>query len=76
MSDDTINANEHLQDRETPATLAHKLYMPMFAERANIKEAYAYVQDVVRNTENSAATMTAVHVLLNTVAKEIEKLGG
>jgi len=75
MSHDTIHAQEHIPERETAHSLATKLYVPMFAERTTIKEAYAYAQEIAKASDNPAAVMTAIHVVLNTVAKEIEKLG-
>lgn len=74
MSHDTIHATEHMHDRDTPASLALKLYVPLYAERNTIKEAYAYAAEIAKSTPNPAAVMTAIHVVLNTVAKEIEKL--
>lgn len=74
MSHDTINANEHMHDRETAHSLALKLYVPIYAERTTIKEAYAYAREIAQASDNPAGVMTAIHVVLNTVAKEIEKL--
>ena len=58
----------------TPHHLALALYSPLFAERDNIKDAYNYAQSIARASDNPAAMMTAVHVLLNTIAKELEKM--
>lgn len=73
MSDDTIHADTHPVP-ETPKSLALKLYVPIYAERATIKEAYAYAMEVAKASDNPAAFTTALHVVINTIAKEIEKL--
>jgi len=54
--------------------LAVAIYSPLFNELDNIKDAYAYAQKIARASDNPAAVMTAVHVLLNTVAKTIERI--
>jgi hypothetical protein len=54
--------------------LAIQLYVPLFAERPTIKEAYAYAQEIANSTNTPAAVMTAIHVVLNTVDKEIERI--
>jgi hypothetical protein len=54
--------------------LAINLYSPLYAERTTIKEAYAYATEIANASGNPAATMTAIHVLLNTVAKKIERI--
>jgi hypothetical protein len=47
----------------------------MFGERRNIKEAYMYVTELAKSTDEPIAVLTAVHVMMNTIAKEIEKNG-
>jgi hypothetical protein len=46
----------------------------MFAERDDLREAFAYAHALAKASEDSAAVLTAVHVVANTIAKEIEKI--
>lgn len=59
---------------DTHHALAVALYSPLFGERNNIRDAYTYAQTIANASGNSVAVMTAVHVLLNTVAKTIERI--
>jgi hemoglobin-like flavoprotein len=54
--------------------LAFSIYAPMFAERGDLREAFAYAHELAKASENSAAVLTAVHVVANTIAKEIERI--
>lgn len=54
--------------------LAHSIYAPMFAERGDLREAFAYAHELAKASEDSAAVFTAVHVVANTIAKELEKI--
>jgi hypothetical protein len=45
----------------------------MFAERDTVKEAYEYAMGIARSSDNPLAVITAIHVMMNTIAKEIEK---
>lgn len=54
--------------------LAYSIYAPMFAERGDLREAFVYAHELAKASENSAAVLTAVHVVANTIAKEIERL--
>lgn len=54
--------------------LAHSIYAPMFAERGDLREAFAYAHELAKASDNSAAVLTAVHVVANTIAKEIERI--
>jgi hypothetical protein len=47
----------------------------LFADRDTINEAYHYVLQVAEGSNNSAAVITAVHVMMNTIANELEKGG-
>lgn len=49
--------------------LIHSLRCGMFASRESINEAYEYALDVLGT---NAQTLTALHVLMNTIANEIE----
>ena len=55
-------------------TLAVGLYSPLFGQRETMREAFDYVHQVAKGSDNPAAIMTAVHVLINTIAKEIEAI--
>lgn len=54
--------------------LANSIYAPMFAERESVREAFAYAHEIAKASENPAAVMTAVYVVVNTIAKEIERI--
>jgi hypothetical protein len=53
-------------------TLAQGLYSPLFASRDSIKDAITYAYDIAKASENPAAVMTALHVVLNTIAQHLE----
>jgi len=46
----------------------------MFAERDNLREAFAYAQEVAKASDNPAAVLTAVYVLTNSIAKQLEAI--
>lgn len=50
------------------------LKQPMFASRETIEEAYDYAWMVAKGTDNPTAVMTAVQVVVNTIANELEKI--
>jgi NAD-dependent DNA ligase len=52
--------------------LATQLYSPLFAERDNIRDAYDEAMKVAMQTKNPAVA-TVLHVLMNSIAVEIEK---
>lgn len=54
--------------------LASQLYSPIFAECDTIRRAYELMHSVAMQCENPAAVTAAVHVLMNTIAVEMEKL--
>ena len=54
--------------------LAHSIYAPMFAEHDNLREAFAYAQEVAKASDNPAAVLTAVYVLTNSIAKQLEAI--
>jgi len=54
--------------------LITSLKQPMFASRDTIEEAYDYALKVAKATDNPAAVMTAVQVVVNTIANELEKI--
>jgi len=53
--------------------LATQLYSPIFAERDTISQAYEDALKVAHSRESTAAITAAIHVLMNTIAVEIEK---
>ena len=60
----------------TAHKLAHSIYSPMFGERETLQEAYEYVTKLAKASDDSVAILTAVHVMMNTIAKQIEALEG
>jgi len=59
----------------TKDELVHKLRCNMFSDRMTIEEAYDYAWKVARASDDQLAVMTAVQVVANTIANEVEKLG-
>lgn len=53
--------------------LATELYSPLFAEYDNIRDAYDAAISVAYYTDNCAGMTAAIHMLMNTIAVEIEK---
>lgn len=56
-----------MNTREYAAQLRNSL----FGERDTIVDAYKYVETIANASNNPAAVYTAVHVLMNTIAKEL-----
>lgn len=59
----------------TKEELIQQLRCNMFSDRMTIEEAYDYAWKVAKGTDNQGAVMTAVQVVVNTIANEIEKMG-
>jgi hypothetical protein len=57
----------------TPAELAQSVRNRMFADRATFDEAMEYAYSIARGTDNPAAVMTAVMVVVNTLANYLEQ---
>ena len=57
----------------TPKGLAESIRNRLFADRDNFDDALEYAYSVARGTDNPAAVMTAVMVVVNTLANYIEK---
>ena len=57
----------------TKHELSVSIYSPLFAERDTMKEAYDYAFSIANASDNPPAVLTAIHVMMNTIAKEIEK---
>jgi Rad3-related DNA helicase len=48
----------------------------MFGERETLKEAYEYITAMAKRSDDGIVILTAVHVMMNTIAKQIEALEG
>jgi hypothetical protein len=58
----------------TPTGLAESIRNRLFADRASFDDALDYAYSVAKGTDNPAAVMTAVMVVVNTLANYIEQL--
>lgn len=56
--------------------LASSLICKIFADRPSIQEAYDYATNVVNKccSQDKIYVLTAIHVLMNTIANEIAKI--
>ena len=57
----------------TPQALAESIRTRLFADRANFDVALDYAYSIAKGTDNPAAVMTAVMVVVNTLANYIEQ---
>ena len=57
----------------TPKELAESIRNRLFADRDNFDDALDYAYSIAKGTDNPAAVMTAVMVVVNTLAQEMEK---
>ena len=57
----------------TPTELAKSVRNNLFSDRKTFDEAMEYAYSIARGTDNPAAVMTAVMVVVNTLAQEMEK---
>ena len=57
----------------TNLELAKALKHNMFASRDTIDEAFDYAYSIARASDNTAAVMTAVQVVVNTIAEQMIK---
>ena len=57
----------------TPKELAESIRNRLFADRDNFDKAMEYAYSIARGTDNPAAVMTAVMVVVNTLANYIEQ---
>lgn len=53
--------------------LAKALKCGLFGSRDNIDQAYQYCLDIAKSSDSNAAVITAVHVLMNTIAAKLEE---
>lgn len=59
----------------TKEQLAKSIRHGLFADRPTLKEAYDYSASIAESMgKDSIGVFTAIHVILNTLANEIEKL--
>ena len=58
----------------TPTGLAESIRNNLFADRASFDDAMEYAYSIAKGTDNPAAVMTAVMVVVNTLANYIEQL--
>ena len=54
--------------------LQFSIYAPMFAERGDLREAFAFAHELAKASDNPSAVYTAVHVVANTIAKQLEAI--
>ena len=54
--------------------LADSLRCGMFADRKTIREAYDYALEVAKASGSSPQVLTAIHVMMNTIANTIEQI--
>ena len=57
----------------TPKELAGRIRSNLFATMPNYGDAIDYAYSIAKGTDNPAAVMTAVMVVVNTVVQEFEK---
>jgi hypothetical protein len=57
-----------------PTGLAESIRNRLFADRKTFDEAMEYAYSIAKGTDNPAAVMTAVMVVVNTLANYIEHL--
>ena len=57
----------------TPKGLAESIRNRLFADRDNFDDALEYAYSIAKGTDNPAGVMTAVMVVVNTLANYIEK---
>jgi hypothetical protein len=74
LLDHNVTTSERLDMHQEIQTLASGLYSPLFATRNTIKEAVTYAYDIAKASDNPAAITTALHVVLNTIAQELERI--
>jgi len=57
----------------TPKGLAESIRNRLFSDRDNFDDALDYAYSIAKGTDNPAAVMTAVMVVVNTMANYIEQ---
>ena len=61
-------------EHEAILQLADSIHAPMFASRDDLREAFAYAQEVAKASDNPAAILTAVYVLSNSISKQLKAI--
>ena len=56
----------------TKNQLAAQLRSGLFGSRETLEEAYEYASVIAQASDNPAAVFTALHVMMNTIAKQLE----
>lgn len=59
----------------TPKELGEALTIGLFSDRASIREAFDYAYDIADASDNPIAVRTAIHVVVNTIAKKLIEMG-
>jgi len=62
------------QQLEAISALARSIQAPMFADRDNLAEAFAYAQEVAKASDNPAAVLTAVYLVSNSISKQLNAI--
>lgn len=58
----------------THSELATFIRSDMFADRPTIREAYEYALDIAKGSGCSPQMLTALHVMMNTIANQIDQI--
>ena len=58
----------------TKYQLAAQLRNSLFADRATLAEAYEYASTIAQASDNPAAVYTAIHVMMNTIANQVQEV--
>ncbi len=54
--------------------LAQSLHCGLFGSRDSIAEAYQYAVELSKASKDGQAMMTAIHVLMNSISKELKSV--
>jgi hypothetical protein len=60
---------------QTPQQLGKDLYSGLFATRDNLHDAYEYAVKIAEASDNTAAVLTAIGVVVNTIAVQLMAMG-
>ena len=59
----------------TPKELGEALTIGLFSDRETIRQAFDYAYDIADASDNPIAVRTAIHVVVNTIAKKLIEMG-
>lgn len=62
-------------DTQTPQQLGKDLYSGLFATRDNLHDAYKYAIEIAEASDNPVAVITAIGVVVNTIAVQLMAMG-